>query len=98
LQYSFNTPRLQNSVSLCITPVALPCADAGWVTTTPGQADGITSALAASVLLDSARIGLGMHEMTVTLVNNSATPLIHIPVRLTVTGGRMYRLPLVFRP
>jgi hypothetical protein len=97
LQYAFNAPRLRNTFAVCITPSLLSCWDAAWVTMTPSRASAVAGTLPASVLLDSARIGIGTHAMTVTLVNDSTTPLIHVPVTLRVTNGRMYYFPLAFK-
>jgi hypothetical protein len=97
LQYSFNSPKLQNNFAVCITPIQLSCADVFWVTVTPSQTSGLIGSLTVPVILDSARSGLGTHAMTFTLVNNSTTPLINVPITLTVTDGWLYYWSLVFK-
>ena len=88
LQYSFNSPKLQNNTTICITSNVASCADVQWVTAIPGQVGSLlgtpASSLPVAVLLDSAKSGFGTHTMTLTLVNNSTSALINVPVILTV--------------
>ncbi len=89
LQYSFNTPGVQNNSAICFQrPGAPPCevTDVPWLSETPTSMIGLIGSQGVTVTFDASAVGgPGVYRATLVLANTSLQSLMAVPVTMTVT-------------